>query len=275
MKKVVAIIMVVMFLSCEKGIHKTYTKTSKAKDFTEMSSQISDEDKNLLEKYIEDRESKNEVLEGTIYAQLLKEAKDKEAKIQEELVLKKEREERQKREKEKAEKKKLESEAIAAILCNKKWKIKEYALQLEIQENSTENIELAQKVLDKAMFIKDSKLAYSIVYDDNKTYVRGKVDERVTKFFNGNNKNWKQYYEDGTYVEKSGNIEEKGTWEVVNSEMIKELRPAESNIRIRRKKYTYVKIKELNNNTFQFYEGETAMYNSEVDFNTVVLMTAK
>lgn len=276
MKKIITIVLLVLLLTaCEKGIHKKYSSASKEMDFEEMKTQISSEELLILKEYILEKETNNEILKDVFYAELLRRAKRIKQRKEKEIVLKKERLDEEKRKNEEKKRKKEEFEAIASKLCNKKWKIEEYAFQLEIPENTPKNIEMAQTILNKSMFIKDAKLSFSLEYDDNKTYVRGKFDERVTKVFSGNNKNWKQYNNDGTYIDKEGKTEEKGTWEVVNNRTIKEIRPSTNRFNRNKKEIVFIKIKYLDENVFKIFEGEQERYASDIDFNTVISMKSK
>ncbi len=272
MKKILLLILALIIVSCEKGIHKKYTSISKEKDFEEMVEQISPEKLTLLKSYILEKEAKKEPLEGVFYANILEEAERKIQNRKDSIAIEKERKEEEKRKQQKKKEKEKQSEAITKLLCNKKWKIKEYAFQVQIPKETPENIETAKMILNKAMFIKDSELLFSVVKDKKKIYVRGKLDERITKLFNGSNKRWKKYNADGTYVDGVGKEMEKGTWTVVDGTTIKEERPSTSRFKRKKKDIFLIHIKILNENTFHFFEGQPGYYKPEIDTNTAILM---
>ncbi len=272
MKKILILVLVLVIVSCEKGIHKKYASISKEKDFEEMTNQITPEQLILLKNYISEKEAKKEVLEGVFYGSLLERAEEKIQERKDSIAIETEKKEEEEREKQKKKEKKKQFEAIAKLLCNKKWRIKEYAFQVQVRRKTPENIEMAKTILNRAMFIKDSELIFSVIDDKNKTYVRGKLDERVTKLFNGRNKRWKKYNIDGTYVDGVGKEMEKGTWTVIDGNTIREERPSTSSFRRKKKEIVLLDIKTLNKNTFHFFEGEQGYFKPEIDTNASILM---
>lgn len=253
-KNIFLISLIILFISCKSGLEKNYEEASKENDLKEISTKISTEEFTLLKDYIIILEQSDENLNDKTYQRLLDETRNKEYARLEEIRRKKQKKE------DRIETENLNKEILEKKerLCNKKWKINEYALLILIPDDSSESIQLGTDILNKAMFIKDSELTISLVKEKHKTYVKGLFDKKLTNFMSNNNKRTKEYFNDGTYKITYGKETQKGTWEFVDANRIREQRPSETSYR-KKKAIFFVDIKDLNTTTFNFNENE---YNS-------------
>ncbi|MBO0590339.1 hypothetical protein I2486_02875 [Cellulophaga sp. E16_2] len=149
------------------------------------------------------------------------------------------------------------------MLCSKKWIISAFGMQLTIPNNSNENIELAKTILNKTNYFKGVTMNFVLGEHKNKPFVRGVFDQKFTSLMSGNRKKTKEYFEDGTFLEKLGDEEYTGTWEFISENEFEETRffPEE---RLNKKEYFTIEILNLSENLFSFYEMERDPY-AEVD----------
>ncbi|WP_103867440.1 hypothetical protein [Aquimarina sp. I32.4] len=268
MYKTIIIALALIFISCQSGLEKQYKHSSKEEDLLEVSKQITKQELKQLKKHITELEEIGGVLTGKTYKALLIESESIAYERQQEI----EQEKRKEEERVEAEVLKREVQNKTRLLCANKWKIREYAFQLEIPDNSEENVALAKQILNKAINIKDVEPLISVIQETNKTFVKREFDETTVKIFNNNNKRWKKYLPDGTYTDQSGDEVIKGTWEFVDANTIKETRPSDSHIRRKKKDIFFLTVKTLDENTFHFYEEEYDYLNSNSIVSSSIVM---
>ncbi|WP_346883079.1 hypothetical protein [uncultured Algibacter sp.] len=252
-KTIILLALVTLFIACNNALEKTYSKASKTEDLNKISNELSNNELTLLKTYIDEAEAKNEFINTKTYARLLIEAEE-----QERIILENVEEKIQKElDSIKAEKTKQIIEEKTKLLCANKWKIQEYAFQIEIPRKTEENIEAAKHALNKSMFIKDSELKIDVYEDDKQDiYVKGALDEKLTTIFNGNGKRYKKYDLDGTYKDVFGDEITTGTWEFSDVNTIREKRPSESFSSYKKHEIKFLQIKILEDNIFRFYEKD-------------------
>jgi len=267
-RKILATLITITLLSCSSGLEKRYEKSTKETDLNQVSEQISTQHFEILNTYITELENKNNNLNKKTYQTILDEALEanyiKQEKIEEEKRKEEKRVEEEKNKKILQEKTKL--------LCSSKWIVNDYAFQIEIPDESEENIQLAKDMLNQSMFFKDSKLSFAIEKNSKGVFVKGLFDEKVKKIFTGNNKRWKKYETDGTYVEQIGGSSITGKWEFIDNNTIKESRPSESPLKRNKNEFFNLEINTLNNNTLSFYEKEINYLNQNSVVSTSIVM---
>lgn len=259
MKKFILLLLSIICISCVRGLDKKYQKATKVEDLSEVAEQITSLQLIQLKSYVSELESNGAGLTDKTYRKLLFEIEEieykKALKIEEELT---------------EEAKRVEEESLKAritlnsdMLCSKKWIISAFGLQLKIPNNSNENIELAKTILNKTNYFKGVTMSFVLGEHKNRSFVRGVFDQKFTSLMSGNRKKTKEYFEDGTFVEKLGDEEYTGTWEFISENEFEETRffPEE---RLNKKEYFTIEILNLSENLFSFYEMERDPY-AEVD----------
>lgn len=265
--KGILVFSICIFISCTQGLERAYKKSSTTEDLEIISRELSEVEMDNLKVYIANMESENKVIEGKSYKELLVEAKEMAFQLQ----LKKEEEALIEQKRIDSENRKKKNEALIKLLCSKEWRIKSYAFQVKIWENSEENIAIAKEILNKAMIFKGSEFDFSVEEDNGKTYVRGTFDKKIVRFFNSNNERIKEYKEDGTYIERAGEEEETGTWEFTEDNRIREARPTASRYKRNKKDIFYIDIKTLTEDTFYFFEEEYSNNPNEIITSAIVM----
>jgi len=215
MKKI-AIILLILTVSCKSGLEKKYNKSSKEKDLIEISEQISLEDLKLLADYISKLEHSQQPIDNETYKGLLYHATFEEKERLS--IIEEEKEEEKRKEKQEEEERilKLEATKKTEILCAHKWRMKEYSFVLESSEELS-GIKMTDEV------------------------------------FKSEDKGWTKYADDGTFKTDNGR---KGTWEFVAVNKIRETVEPSPHFGLSKKEVYSLYIKVLDKNTFKYIRVE-------------------
>ena len=240
MKKLVLVLVGVILTSCTTNyLEKKYDSSSNSDNLKEISNLIPEADFKILKEYIADSESKYINLGENTYQNLLLKAQDT---YREKELLRKEAEEKEK---------------LTTFLCTEEWTQADYALLIKIPSDSEENVKNAKELLNMGIIgYKGVELIYSVEKNKYGTFLKAKLGGGFEKTYSGNNRSFKKYYADGTFINyfKNDSLNAyKGSWEFPDTNYISESR-SESIIGRFRKKNRYHKIALLDEKTFLFYE---------------------
>ncbi len=262
------------FLACSTpGLERIYNEATIEEDLKAVSEEISNDEFLMLKDYILSVDPSTVFLSQMNYTQLLSKSREKKAKDDEKKYQEKVKQEALEKEQKLA---KLNLEK-AELLADKKWIITEYAFLVEIPNDSEENVDLATSILNKAMFIKDAEFIFSVEKENRKTFVKGKFDEKLTKFMNQNGKYAKEYFKNREFKITSGKEIQKGTWTFTDENKIREERPYEKSSSFRRnaKVFYNLEVKQLSGNTFAFTEKKLDYLSNNSIISTFIVMEMK
>jgi len=125
------------------------------------------------------------------------------------------------------------------------------------------------------MYLKNPDLSISVKNIDNKTFVIGKYGDKLMKmFFESDNESWKQYLSDGTYIDKTDDEVVTGTWEIIETNKIKERRPSTTSFPKNKKETYIIDIKRLDENVFHFHETEYSYLEPKSTISSSYIMKA-